>query len=119
MPTTQVSVERLFSQLKLLRRENRAKIGSDLTEAILFIRANKLVAVFAARRAELPRGEGKQEAKTKSRVTIRPPGVTGHLPKQLPLWRWYAVLRHGPGKMALDRFAMISGSSDSKTQLFV
>ena len=43
LPSTQVSVERSFSQLKLLLRDNRAKMGSDLADALLFLRANKCV----------------------------------------------------------------------------
>ena len=43
LPTTQVSVERLFSQLKLVMRDNRARMGEDLTDAILFLRMNKCV----------------------------------------------------------------------------
>ena len=43
IPTTQVSVERAFSQLKLIMRDNRASLKSDLTEALLFLRINKLV----------------------------------------------------------------------------
>jgi len=43
LPTTQVSVERLFSHLKLVLRENRSRMAVDLLEAILFLRTNKLV----------------------------------------------------------------------------
>ena len=43
LPTTQVSVERMFSQLKLLLRDNRARLGPKLTEALLFMITNKCV----------------------------------------------------------------------------
>ena len=43
IPTTQVSVERCFSHLRLLLRDNRAALKSDITEALLFLRTNKLV----------------------------------------------------------------------------
>ena len=41
LPSTQVSVERIFSHLKLILRENRASMASDLAEAVLFLRTNK------------------------------------------------------------------------------
>ena len=40
---TQVSVERMFSHLKLVLRENRARMGNELTDAIVFVRTNKSV----------------------------------------------------------------------------
>jgi hypothetical protein len=43
LPTTQVTVERMFSQLKLIMRENRSRMNSDLAEAIVFLRTNKCV----------------------------------------------------------------------------
>ena len=43
LPTTQVSVERLFSHLKLVLRENRATMGADLADAILFLRTNRCI----------------------------------------------------------------------------
>ena len=43
IPTTQVSVERSFSQLRLLMRDNRASLKPDLTEALLFLRTKKLM----------------------------------------------------------------------------
>lgn len=43
LPSTQVSVERMFSHLKLVLRDNRARMGNDLTEAIVFLRTNKCV----------------------------------------------------------------------------
>lgn len=43
LPTTQVTVERMFSQLKLVLRDNRARMGSDLCEAIVFLRTNKCI----------------------------------------------------------------------------
>ena len=36
LPSTQVSVERNFSQLKLLLKDNRAEMGSDLANACSF-----------------------------------------------------------------------------------
>ena len=41
--TTQVSVEIVFSHLKLVLQENHACMGVDLYEAIPFLRTNKLV----------------------------------------------------------------------------
>ena len=38
MPPTQVSVERLFSGLKLVKSDLRASMKEDLAEAILFLR---------------------------------------------------------------------------------
>ena len=40
LPTTQVSVERLFSHLKLVMRENRAKLSPHVAEAVIFLRTN-------------------------------------------------------------------------------
>ena len=42
-PCTQVSVERMFFHLKLVLRENRARMGNELTDAIVFMRTNKSV----------------------------------------------------------------------------
>ena len=38
MPTTQVSVERLFSSLRIIKSDLRASMKEDLVEAILFLR---------------------------------------------------------------------------------
>ena len=43
LPSTQVSVERVFSHLKLVLRENRSRMGEDLANAIVFLRTNKAV----------------------------------------------------------------------------
>ena len=43
LPSTQVSVERLFSQLKLILRDNRSRMEARLTDAILFLRTNKFI----------------------------------------------------------------------------
>ena len=43
LPSTQVSVERMFSQLKLLLRENLCRMKTELADAILFLRMNKCV----------------------------------------------------------------------------
>ena len=43
LPSTQVSVERMFFQLKLLLRENRCRMKTELADAILFLRMNKCV----------------------------------------------------------------------------
>ena len=43
LPSTQVSFERMFSQLKLLLRENRCRMKTELADAILFLRMNKCV----------------------------------------------------------------------------
>ena len=40
LPPTQVSVERLFSALKIIRSDLRTSMKGDLTEAILFLRTN-------------------------------------------------------------------------------
>lgn len=40
LPPTQVSVERLFSALKIIKTDLRASMKEDLIEAILFLRAN-------------------------------------------------------------------------------
>ena len=41
MPTTQVSVERLFSALKLLKSDMRGSLKVDLLNAMLSLRTNK------------------------------------------------------------------------------
>ena len=41
IPTTQVTVERLFSHLRLIMRENRGRMKGELAESILFLRTNK------------------------------------------------------------------------------
>ena len=43
LPCAQVSVERMFSHLKLVLRENRVQMGTELTDAIVFMRTNKFV----------------------------------------------------------------------------
>ena len=43
LPTTQASVERLFSALKLLSTDRRTRIQNDILNSILFLRCNKLV----------------------------------------------------------------------------
>ena len=40
LPTTQVSIERLFSTLRIIRSDLRVSMKDDLTEAILFLRTN-------------------------------------------------------------------------------
>ena len=40
MPVTQVSVERLFSSMKVILSDHRASMKQDLLDAILFLRAN-------------------------------------------------------------------------------
>lgn len=40
LPPTQVSVERLFSSLKLVVTDSRSSLGPDLTESILFLGNN-------------------------------------------------------------------------------
>ena len=40
MPSTQVSVERLFTALKIIKSDLRASIKVDLAEAILFLRTS-------------------------------------------------------------------------------
>ena len=42
LPPTQVSVERLFSALRIIRSDLRASMKEDLVEAILFLRTNYL-----------------------------------------------------------------------------
>ena len=42
LPSTQVSVKRLFSALHLTRPDLRASMKEDLIEAILFLRSNYL-----------------------------------------------------------------------------
>lgn len=41
LPPTQVSVERLFSALKIIKSDLRASLKEDLVEAILFLRTYK------------------------------------------------------------------------------
>ena len=43
LPCTQVSVERTFSHLKLVLCENRARMGNELTDTIVFMQTNKSV----------------------------------------------------------------------------
>ena len=43
LPCKQVSVERMFSHLKLVLRENRVRMGIELTGANVFMRTNKSV----------------------------------------------------------------------------
>ena len=43
LPSTQVSVERMFSQLKLLMRDNRANMGPDLADGLLYLRMNRCI----------------------------------------------------------------------------
>lgn len=43
LPPTQVSVERLFSALKLLKSDNRASLDANVLEAMLFLRTNKFI----------------------------------------------------------------------------
>ena len=40
LPPTQVTVERLFSALRIIRSDLRASMKEDLLEAILFLRTN-------------------------------------------------------------------------------
>ena len=40
MPVTQVSVERLFSALKLLKSDLRSKLKDDIISDVLLLRAN-------------------------------------------------------------------------------
>ena len=40
LPSTQVSVKRLFSALRIIRSDLRTSIKEDLLEAILFLRTN-------------------------------------------------------------------------------
>ena len=40
MPPTQVSVERLFSSLKILKSDRRNRLKADLLDAMLFLRSN-------------------------------------------------------------------------------
>ena len=46
LPSTQVFVERRFSPLKLVLSENRAQMGSDFTDANVFMKTNKVVYVL-------------------------------------------------------------------------
>ena len=41
LPCAQVFVERMFSHLKLVLRENRVRMGNELTDAVVFMRTNK------------------------------------------------------------------------------
>ena len=43
LSSAQVSVERMFSHLKLVLRENRVQMGNELTDAIVFMRTDKSV----------------------------------------------------------------------------
>ncbi len=43
LPSTQVSVERMFSQLKLLMRDNRASMGAALADGLLYLRMNRCI----------------------------------------------------------------------------
>ena len=43
LPCTQVSVERMFSHLKLVLRENRVRMGNEVNDPIVFIRTNTSV----------------------------------------------------------------------------
>jgi hypothetical protein len=40
LPPTQVSVERLFSSLKILKTDHRNRLGEKLLNAMLFLRSN-------------------------------------------------------------------------------
>lgn len=41
LPPTQVSVERIFSMLKLLKSDLRTRLKADILSATIFLRANK------------------------------------------------------------------------------
>ena len=43
LPPTQVSVERLFSAMKILLTDLRSKMKDDIVEAILFLKSNQCV----------------------------------------------------------------------------
>jgi len=43
LPPTQVSVERLFSAMKILVTDLRSKMKDDIVEAILFLKSNQCV----------------------------------------------------------------------------
>jgi len=43
LPPTQVSVERLFSAMKILLTDLRSKMKDDIVEAILFLESNQCV----------------------------------------------------------------------------
>ena len=49
LPPTQVSVERLFSALKILMSERRNKLKEDILKAMLFIRINKWIVCICKR----------------------------------------------------------------------
>jgi len=40
LPPTQVSVERLFSALKILKSDHRNRLGEKMLNAMLFLRSN-------------------------------------------------------------------------------
>lgn len=40
LPPTQVSVERLFSALKILKSDRRSRLSEDILDAMLFLRTN-------------------------------------------------------------------------------
>ena len=40
LPPTQVSVERLFSALKIIKSDHRNRLGEKILNAILFLRSN-------------------------------------------------------------------------------
>ena len=40
LPPTQVSVERLFSALKILKSDHRNRLGEKMINAMLFLRSN-------------------------------------------------------------------------------
>jgi hypothetical protein len=42
LPPTQVSVERIFSMLKLLKSDLRTRLKEDILSTIIFLRANKI-----------------------------------------------------------------------------
>jgi hypothetical protein len=42
MPVTQVSVERLFSALKIFKRDQRSRLKEDILNALLLLKANSL-----------------------------------------------------------------------------
>jgi hypothetical protein len=42
MPVTQVSVERLFSALKIFKRDERSRLKEDILNALLLLKANSL-----------------------------------------------------------------------------
>ena len=40
MPPTQVSVERLFSSLKIFKSDRRSRLKEDILNALLFLKSN-------------------------------------------------------------------------------